>query len=55
MSSLARKIQKKLARASGKGGGPGMGQGGTVKARVILKENPKTGEMQEYHLTKGWR
>lgn len=53
MTSLAGKIRKKMKAASGKG--PGMGKGGTPKARIILKLNPKTGLMQEYHLTKGWR
>lgn len=53
MASLARKIQKKLQQNKEKG--PGMGQGGTPKARIIRKVNPETGEMQDYHLTKGWR
>lgn len=34
---------------------PGMGPPGTPKARIIIKLNPKTGQMEEYHVTKGWR
>lgn len=53
MSSLARKIQKKLSsRGVIK---PGKGPSGDPMAGVIMKLNPKTGLMQEYHLTKGWR
>jgi hypothetical protein len=53
MSSLARKIQKKLAPRGIVT--PGKGGDGDVMASVIMKLNPKTGLMQEYHLTKGWR
>jgi hypothetical protein len=37
------------------GRGSGEGPAGTPHASVILKLNPKTGKMQEYHLTKGWK
>jgi hypothetical protein len=52
MASLVRKIQKRNKKAKD---GPGKGQAGTPHASVILKLNPKTGKMQEYHLTKGWK
>lgn len=52
MASLVRKIQKRNKKAKE---GPGKGAAGTPHASVILRKNPKTGEMQEYHLTKGWK
>ncbi|MEQ6333258.1 hypothetical protein [Sphingobium sp. MK2] len=53
MSNLIRKIAKKKRAAALKG--PGMGKSGTAKARIIMKLHPETGEMREFHLTKGWR
>jgi hypothetical protein len=52
LASLARRIQKRQKKLAD---GPGKGQAGTPHASVILKLNPKTGLMQEYHLTKGWK
>jgi hypothetical protein len=51
MPSLARRIAKQKARTSG----PGKGPADTKSASVILKLNPATGQMQEYHFTKGWK
>ena len=53
MASLARKIEKR--KNPNRVRGPGMGQPGTPMARVIMKMNPKTGNMQEFHVTKGWK
>lgn len=57
MSSAIRKLQKKLkaAQTVDLDASPGMGQPGTPMCRVIRKVNPKTGEMQDFHLTKGWK
>jgi hypothetical protein len=52
MSSLVRKMQKKKKKLSE---GPGKGPPKTPHASIVLRKNPKTGEMQEYHLTKGWK
>lgn len=51
MSSQARKIAKKKKRALG----PGAGPPGSTHAKVTMRLNPKTGVMQEYHFTKGWK
>lgn len=53
MSSLVRKIQKKQKKVPKDL--PGKGAKGTPHASVSLRLNPATGEMQEYHLTKGWK
>ncbi len=51
MASLIRKMQKRKKLREG----PGKGAPKTPHASVVLRKNPKTGEMQEYHLTKGWK
>lgn len=53
MASLTRKIQKKIKKKAADQ--PGKGPPGSPHASVSLRRNPKTGEMQEYHLTKGWK
>ncbi|ARK07492.1 hypothetical protein LAV_00117 [Sphingobium phage Lacusarx] len=54
MGSLERKMMR-TRKLKSPADGPGMGRSGTPKARIIMKWNPKTDQMQEYHLTKGWR
>lgn len=51
MSSLVRKMQKRRKIKDM----PGKGPPKTPHASVLLRKNPKTGLMQEYHLTKGWK
>jgi hypothetical protein len=53
MSSLARKMARRNASVLGRG--PGMGQPGTPKARIVMRYNPDTESMEEFHLTKGWK
>lgn len=53
MSSLTRKMKKKMAANSSSASAKAKSKKTT--ASVTIKLNPKTGLMQEYHTTKGWR
>ncbi len=52
MSSLTRKIEK---RKGAKPAEPSTAVKNAVNGMVTRKIHPVTGEMQDYHYTKGWR
>lgn len=54
MASIARKIEKRIAARSGQGEVTTFARK-VANGGVTRRINPESGELQDFHFTKGWR